>query len=333
MTSGFTIFAGTANAALAASIARQLGVGLGACGIERFPDGEVAVRLLEPVRRKEVFLVQPTSPPVNDNLVELLALADACRRAAAARITAVLPYFGYARADKRHGCREPITGRVIADLLEAVGIDHVVTVDLHAPQIEGFFHLPVDSLTAMPTLCRALRDRLPSDAVVVSPDAGRTRLATQYAQCLGAPVVVLHKQRESGTETHVTHVIGDVSNRPCLIVDDIISTGGTLAESVTALLNAGARPEIIIAATHGLLLQGVRDKLVDPAIREVLVTDSVSVTEQNWPQLRVASIAPLIADALERFLTDGTLGDLYKANASNPVADKEKKKHASTTLS
>jgi ribose-phosphate pyrophosphokinase len=317
---------------LATSVARQLGVRLGACSIERFPDGEVSVRLLEPVRRKEVFLVQPTSPPVNDHLVELLALADACRRAAAARITAVLPYFGYARADKREGCREPIIGRVIADLLEAVGIDHVVTVDLHTPQIEGFFHLPVDSLTAMPTLCGALGDRLPSDAVVVSPDVGRTRLATQYAQCLGARLVVLQKERMSGTETKVTHVIGDVSDRSCLIVDDIISTGGTLAESVTALLEAGARPEIIICATHGLLLQGARDKLDDPAIREVLVTDTVSVTEQ-WPQLRVVSIAPLIAGALERFLADGTLADLFKITAPNRAPDRRNKKHASTTLS
>jgi len=330
---GFTIFAGTANPALAASIASELGVQLGACNIERFPDGEVAVRVLEPVRRKEVFLVQPTSPPVNDHLVELLALADACRRAGAARITAVMPYFGYARADKRQGCREPITARVIADLLEAVRIDHVVTVDLHAPQIEGFFHLPVDSLTAMPTICRALGDRLPSDAVVVSPDVGRTRLATQYAQCLGARLVVLYKQRKSGTETKVTHVIGDVSNRSCLIVDDIISTGGTLAESVTALLEAGARPEIIISATHGLLLQGARDNLDHPAIREVLVTDTVPVREQNWPKLNVISIAPLIAGALQRFLADGTLADLYKVNAPKRGADKEKKKHASTTLS
>ena len=153
MSNGFTIFTGTANPALAAAIARGLGVQVGTCTIDRFPDGEVAVQLLESVRRKEVFLVQPTSPPVNDHLVELLALADACRRAAAARITAIVPYFGYGRADKRHGRREPITGRVIADLLEAVGIGHVVTVDLHTPQIEGFFYAPVDTLAAVPTLC------------------------------------------------------------------------------------------------------------------------------------------------------------------------------------
>jgi ribose-phosphate pyrophosphokinase len=296
---------------LAEAIACELDVQVGACTVDRFPDGEVAVQLLEPVRRKEVFLVQSTSPPVNDHLVELLALADACRRAAAARITAIVPYFGYARADKRHGRREPITARVAADLLEAVGIAHVVTVDLHTPQIEGFFHAAVDSLTAVPTLCRELRDRLPPGLAVVSPDVGRMRMATEYARCFGAPVIVLHKRRESGTETEVTHIVGDVSHRACLIVDDMISTGGTVAESVTALLEAGARPEIIVAATHGLLLPGAREKLDHPAVREVCVTDTVAVADRNWPQLHVVSIAPLMAGALERFLADGSIGDLY----------------------
>ena len=312
MSDAFTILAGTANPALAAAIARDLGVQVGACVIDRFPDGEVAVRLLEPVRRKEVFLVQPTSPPVNDHLVELLALADACRRAAAARITAIVPYFGYGRADKRHGRREPITGRMVADVLEAVGIAHVVTVDLHTPQIEGFFFAPVDSLTAMPTLCRALRDRLPADVVVVSPDAGRVRLATLYAQRVGVPVVVLHKRRESGTETEVTHVVGDVAGRPCLIVDDIVSTGGTVAESIRALLAVGARPEIVVAATHGVLLAGARDKLDQAGVREVWVTDTVPVDDKDWARVRVVSIAPVIAGALERFLADGSISDLYR---------------------
>jgi ribose-phosphate pyrophosphokinase len=308
---GFTIFAGTANPRLAEAIADELDVRVGACAVDRFPDGEVTVQLLEPVRRKEVFLVQPTSPPVNDHLVELLALADACRRAAAHRITAIVPYFGYARADKRHGRREPITARVAADLLETVGVTHVVTVDLHTPQIEGFFHAAVDSLTAVPTLCRALRDRLPPGVAVVSPDVGRMAMATEYARCFGAPVVVLHKRRESGTETEVTHIVGDVSQRACLIVDDMISTGGTVAESVTALLEAGARPEIIVVATHGLLLLGAPDKLDHPAVREVWVTDTVAVAEQDWSRLRVVSIAPLLAGALQRFLADGSIGDLY----------------------
>jgi ribose-phosphate pyrophosphokinase len=306
----FAILAGNANPGLAAAIARELGVQVGASVVERFPDGEVAVRLLQPLCRREVFLVQPTSPPVNDHLVELLALADAARRAAAARVTAIVPYFGYGRADKRAGRREPITGRVVADLLESVGIGYVVTVDLHTPQVEGFFHVPVDTLTAVPALCEALRDRLPPDTVVVSPDAGRVPLATDYAQRLGVPVVVLHKRRERGTETAVTHVVGEVSGRACLIVDDMISTGGTIAGSVEALLRAGARLEMVVAATHGLLLPGARRKLEQALVREVYVTDTVAVAEPDWPRLHVVSVAPIIAGAVKRWLADGSAGDL-----------------------
>jgi ribose-phosphate pyrophosphokinase len=308
----FTIFTGTANPALAAAIAGGLGIRVGACVVDRYPDGDVAVQLFDPIRRKEVFLVQPTAPPVNDHLVELLALADACRRAGAGRISAIVPFFGYGRADKRHGRREPIMARVVADLMEVVGISHVITVDLHTPQIEGFFHVPVDSLTAVPTLCRALRDRVPHDLVVVSPDVGRVAMATRYAeQCLGAPVIVLHKERMSGVETKVTRIVGEVLGRACLIVDDKISTGGTVAESIAALLAAGARPEIIVAATHGLFVGDARHKLSHPAVREVLVTDTVRAPEQDWPQLRVISIAPLIAEAVQRFLADGWLGELH----------------------
>ena len=310
-TDGFTVFAGTANPELAGAVARELGVRLGASAVERFPDGEVSVRLEEPVRGREVFIVQPTSPPVNEHLVELLAFADACRRSSAAAITAVVPYFGYARADKRHGRREPITASMAAGLMEAVGIDHVVTVDVHAPQIEGFFRAPVDSLTAVPALAGALEGRLGDGAAVVSPDAGRVKMATEYAHRLGASVAVLHKRRESGTETEVTHVVGDVSGRPCLIVDDMISTGGTIAESVKALLEAGARPGVTVAATHGLLLEGARAKLDREGVREVFVTDTVRVTTQDWPRLRVVSVAPLIAGAMRRFLADGSLSDLF----------------------
>ena len=309
MADNFTIFTGTANPELAGRIADELGVPLGTCTVERFPDGEISVRLEEPVRGREVFIVQPTSPPVNEHLVELLAFADACRRASAARITAIVPYFGYARSDKRHGRREPITASMVAGLLQAVGIDHVVTIDVHAPQIEGFFRVPVDSLTAVAVLSNALRDQLPGGTVVVSPDAGRMRMATEYAHRLEASVVVLHKRRESGTETTVTHVVGDVRDRACLIVDDMISTGGTIAESIEALLAAGARPEITVAATHGLLLRDARDNLAHEAVREVIVTDTVAAG-RSWRQLRVISVAPLIAGAIRQFLADGSLSDL-----------------------
>jgi ribose-phosphate pyrophosphokinase len=176
---------------------------------------------------------------------------------------------------------------MVADLLEAVGIAHVVTVDLHTPQIEGFFFAPVDSLTAVPVLCADVRDRQPTDVVVVSPDAGRVRLATDYARCLHAPLVVLHKRRASATETEVTHVVGDMAGHACLIVDDIVATGGTVAESIDALLAAGARPEVVVAATHGLLLPGAREKLERPGVREIVVTDTVAVTDKDWSRLRV----------------------------------------------
>jgi ribose-phosphate pyrophosphokinase len=310
MTEDFIIFAGTANPELAANVARELGVRLGACAVERFPDGETSVRLDEPVRGREVFVVQPTSPPVNEHLFELLAFADACRRASAERVTAVVPYFGYARADKRNGRREAITASMVADLMQAVGIGHVVTVDVHTPQTEGFFRVPVDNLSAVGVLADALRERLPAGAVVVSPDAGRVKMATEFAVRLSTPVVVLHKRRESGTETRVTHVVGDVRDRPCLVVDDMISTGGTIVESVKALLEAGARPEMTVASTHGLLLDGAREKLTRAGVREVFVTDTVPATEKGWPQLRVISVAPLVAAAIRRFLSDGSLGDL-----------------------
>jgi ribose-phosphate pyrophosphokinase len=305
MSDDFVIFSGSANPRLAEAIARELGEHTGACTVERFPDGEVAIKLLEPVRGKQVVLVQPTSPPVNDHLLELAALADACRRGAAARITAVVPYFGYGRSDKRQGRSEPIMGRVVADLLESVGVGHVITLDLHTPQTEGFFHAPIDILTAVPTLCDRLRNRLPAGAVVVSPDVGRVTLATQYAECLDLPLVVMHKKRVSGSETQITDVTGDVALRACLLVDDVISTGGTILESVKALLEAGARHEIIVAATHGLFVAGAREKLSHPAINELVVTDTVPVTESDLPRIRVISVAPIIAACLERLLSDG----------------------------
>jgi ribose-phosphate pyrophosphokinase len=307
----YGIFAVSATPELASAVAHELGLRLGACAVERFPDGETWVGLDEPVRGRDVFILQSTSPPVNESLVELLAFADACRRASAARITAIIPYFGYARQDKRHGRREPITASMVALLLQAVGISHVVTVDLHTPQIEGFFQIPVDSLTAVPTLSKALSTRLPKGVVVVSPDAGRVKMATEYAQRLGASVAVLHKRRESGTETKVTHLVGDVRDRPCLIIDDMISTGGTISESIEALLKAGARPEITIAATHGVFVEGCRDKLSHKAVREVLVTDTISVAAQGWEQLKVVSVAPIIASAIQKFAADGSIRDLY----------------------
>jgi ribose-phosphate pyrophosphokinase len=309
--SSAVLFSGTAHPSMAASIATHAKICLGTCAIDRFPDGEMSVRLLEPVRRREVFLVQPLSPPVNDHLVELLILADACRRAAARCLTAVIPYLGYSRADKRHGCREAISSSMVADLLQAVGIGHVVTMDLHAPQIEGFFHVPVDSLTAVPTLCETIRPQIPQGLVVVAPDAGRVKMATEYAHRFDAPVVVLHKRRAGGAETAVTHLVGDVRDKSCLIIDDMISTGDTIAQATEALRKAGAHPDITVAATHGLLLPAARERLNEVGIDKIFVTDTLRVSQGEWPQLQVVSVAPVFAAALQRFMVDGSLGDLF----------------------
>lgn len=305
-----TLLTGTAHPDLGHAIARELGIQPGECTVQRFPDGEVTVQLLETVRHKEVFIVQPTAPPVNENLVELLTFVDTCRRSSARRITVIVPYFGYARADKRHGRREPVTASMVASLLQTVGVDQVVTMDLHAPQIEGFFHVPLDSLTAVPLLAKTIREHQSRDTIVVSPDAGRVRMATEYARRLDTSVVVMHKNRTSGRSTAVTHIVGDVEDRKCLIVDDMIATAGTIGESVAALLDAGARSDMEIAATHGLFLEGSEEVLMHEAIRRVYVTDTIPVAHKRWEKLHIVSAAPLIAGAIQRFMVSGPIRDL-----------------------
>lgn len=302
----FVILGGTSNTRLAEAVAEILQLRLGASRISRFPDGEVAIEVKESVRDCEVFVVQSTCPPVDENLIELLAVIDCCRRASALKVTAIVPYFGYARADKRRGRQEPITASMVAVMMEAAGVDQLITFDLHTPQTEGFFHIPVDTLTAVPTLCAAMCQYLPPGTVVVSPDEGRVKTAAEYARRLGSDVAVLHKERESGSETRVTHVVGNVCDRPCLIIDDMISTGGTIAESITSLIECGARSEITVAATHGLFVQHAREKLSShEAVRQIFVTDTVPVSQGEWAQLHIVSIAPLVAAAINRCAVTG----------------------------
>lgn len=304
------VLSGSANPTLAQDIVSRLDLSLGTVTSERFPDGETSIRLATSVRGRMVFLIQPTCAPVNEHLMELLMLADTCRRAAAGRIIAVIPYFGYARADKRQGRREPIAASMVAQLMQAVGIQHVITLDLHAPQIEGFFHIPVDSLTAVPFLCDAVRDHLPADTVVVSPDAGRVHMASEYAQNLNTTVAVVHKRRESGVATEVTHVVGDVRDHACLIIDDMISTGGTIARASDALLRAGARTEMVVAATHGLFVAGARQQLAAKHLHAIYVTNSLPGPASVWPRLHTVSIAWLMAEAIRRLATHEPLQEL-----------------------
>jgi len=302
LANGCVFFGGSANPDLAEQVASQLGLPLGRRRVERFPDGEVSVRLEDSVRRKEVFVLQPTSPPVDQNLVELLAFADAARRAAADRVTAVIPYFGYARSDRRHGRRESIAARMVGDVLQAVGIRQVVTVDLHTEQIEGFFNIPVEHLSAVPILAEACREHLGPDAVVVAPDEGRVRMATRYSDDLRLPLVALQKRRENGGKAAITGIAGDVAGRSCLLVDDMVSTGGTLVAAMDALLAAGARPDIRIAITHGLLIGDARAVLDRDELVELLVTDTVPTGHGDWSKLRVLPVAPLIASAVREFI-------------------------------
>lgn len=306
------ILCGTASHWLCSRVAQLLEVVPGACTVERFPDGEVNVRIDEPVRGHEVFLLQSTSPPVDQNIIELLALADASRRSGAASITAVVPYFGYARGDKRNGQRAPVTGRMVATLFEAIGIQHLLTVDLHAPQLEGFFQIPVDGITAVPALCHAVQGFLEEGTVVVSPDEGRMKMASDFAHRLKAPLVVLHKQRKDGRTTRITNVIGDVRDRPCLIIDDMISTGATITNAVDALIAAGAKGGVLVAATHPVFSGDVRKRLTHPAIRKIFVTDSIPVPPGTWPELKVVTLAPLLAAAIRRFRAGESIGDLFK---------------------
>jgi len=292
------LFSGSANPHLAGAVARELAIPLGRATVERFPDGEVSVHLNESVRNREVFILQPTAPPVDPNLMELVAFADAARRAAAGRIVAIVPYFGYARSDKRGERRDPIMASAVAAMLQGAGVDHVVTIDPHSPQLEGYFRIPIDTLSAVTTLALSLRHRVPQNAVIVAPDVGALRLATRYADIIDRPVVVMHKRRATARATLVTHIVGDVEHRPALIVDDMISTGETIRRCVDALLGAGAQPEMIVAATHGLFLEGAPHKLDVVSVREVVVTDTIVQT--FWPKLKTVSVAALIAGAINR---------------------------------
>jgi ribose-phosphate pyrophosphokinase len=309
------LLGGSANPDLTHAVSRELGITPGALQVERFPDGETSVRLLESVCRREVFIVQSTAPPVNEHLMELLLLADACRRDAAARITAIIPYFGYARADSRHGKLEPVSASTVAGLLQSVGLDHVITVDLHAAPIEGFFHIPIDILTAVPMMAGVIRPQIPADTLVVSPDAGRVTMATRYAELLGTSVIVMHKQRISGEATRVTRLIGEVRKRTCLIIDDMIVTGETIAQAIGALLDAGANEEIYIAATHGLFVKDVRRKLSHPALRSIFTTDTVASHAQTWTPVQVFSVAGLIAGAIRSIVSAGSLGTSVEQTA------------------
>jgi len=301
------VIAGSANEPLAASISAELGVKLHERLAQRFDDGELHVEIEESIRGCDVYVIQPTSLPVDEHVMELLFLADACRRAGAARLTAVVPYFGYARQDRRASGREPVGARVIADLIEAAGFTRVVAVDLHAPEIEGFFHMPVEHLSAAALLARAIRTT--RDMVIVAPDLGAVKLAERYQAFLQLPVVVLHKSRLSGSAVALRTIIGDVKDRAPLIVDDMITTGATIEAAVTGLLDAGCKPDVSVLATHALFVGPAIARLQALSIRQLIATNSVNATAVPVP-FQVVNLAPMLADAIARLHRDQSLGSL-----------------------
>ncbi len=295
---GLCIIAGSASTALANAVAGRLDVEPVRRTVERFPDGELHVELAESVRGKDVYLVQALSPPAEANLFELLLLADACRRSGAERLTAVVPYLGYARQDRRARGREAIGARVVADLIGTGGFARVVCLDLHAPALEGFFASPVDHLTAVPALADVLRATYRNDGVVVAPDVGAAKLADAYASLLVLPAAVVHKVRMSGERVAVRQLTGEVRDRRPILVDDMITTGGTIEAAVRALLDAGCRPEITVVATHGLLVGGAIERLSALPIERFVVTDSVAQPVALPRRFQVVPLAGLLADAI-----------------------------------
>ncbi|HIE52636.1 MAG TPA: ribose-phosphate pyrophosphokinase [Armatimonadetes bacterium] len=313
-TEGYRIFAGTSNPDLAREIAEYLHTSLGQMRLERFSDGEIYAASEENVRGVDAFVVQSTCPPVNDNIMELAIIIDSLKRASAERITAVVPYYGYARQEKKDAPREPIAARLVADILAtAAGADRVVTIDLHAGAIQGFFRIPTDHLTALPMFANYfLRKRL-EGITVVAPDAGRVKAAEKLADYLNAPLTVVYKRRPHHQEAEVTHVVGDLEGQIPIIYEDMIATGGTLEACVEALLDHGAKPEIYIAATHPILTGPAVKRLNRREIAEVVVTNTIPVPpEKRFPRLRILSIAPLLAEAIRRIHHNESVSALFK---------------------
>lgn len=305
------LISGTAHRALAERIACQLGTQLADVHVTAFPDGETFVKINENIRGADVFIVQPSCPPTNHNLMELLIMVDAARRASAGRITAVMPFFGYARQDRKDQPRVPITAKLVANLLTSAGVGRVLTMDLHAPQIQGFFDIPVDHLYAKPALIGYLRERHPdtSNLTVVSPDVGGVKMARAYADALGAELAIVAKHRVSATRVEAMNVIGDVQDRDVVLVDDMTETAGTLCAAADILRKHGAR-RIYAGVSHAVLGEMGRQRLLDSAIEEVITTDSVP--QATGEKVRAVGIAPLLGEAIRRISGGESVTSLFE---------------------
>ncbi len=309
----FKIFSGTANPELAKKICNYLKVPLGECIIKRFSDGELFVEIKENVRGADVFIIQSTCPPVNEYLMELLIMIDAARRASARRITAVIPYYGYARQDRKTAPRTPISAKLVANLIVTAGARRVLTMDLHAGQIQGFFDIPVDHLYALPVFLKYIKDTFSNtEIVIVSPDAGGVERAREYAKRLNTTIAIVDKRRERPNESAVMNIIGEVKNKVAIIIDDMVDTGGTMCQAAKALLEKGAI-EVYGMATHPVLSGNAIEKIKNSPLKALLVSDTIPLKEEVkvLNKIKVLSVAELLGEAIKRIHTDESISSLF----------------------
>ena len=317
------LLSGRSHPALGQEVADHLGVELCPVSAYDFANGEIFVRFEESVRGCDAFVIQSHTAPINTWIMEQLIMVDALKRASAKRITVIAPFYGYARQDKKHRGREPISARLMADLFKAAGADRLITVDLHTSQIQGFFDGPVDHLFALPLLAQHVSSRVDRDRItVVSPDAGRVRVAEKWTDILGAPLAIIHKRRDPDTpnEVRVFEVVGDVKDRVCVVVDDMIDTGGTIVKAADTLFDNGAA-EVIVAATHGILSPPAAERLAASRVSEVVVTNTLPIPpERQFEKLTILSIAPLLAKAIYEVFTDGSVTSMFEETEQVSVA-------------
>ena len=308
------LFTGRANPQLAEGICRYLGIEMGHIEVSEFSDGELFVQVQENIRGQDVFLMQSTCQPVNQHFMELLIMADACKRASAARITAVLPYFGYSRQDRKDRPRVPITAKLVADLITTAGVNRLLTVDLHTGQLQGYFNIPVDHLFATPVLVEHFQRQQYHDLIIIAPDAGGVERAGAFAKRLDVPLGIIDKRRVSDRKNiaKVVHIIGDVAGCDVLIVDDMVDTAGTLVEATEALLDEGAR-RVFAGATHAVLSGPAMQRLASSKLEELVVTNTIPLgsKEQSWDRIRVLPMAPLLGEAIRRIHCDESVSSLF----------------------
>ena len=317
------LLSGRSHPELAESVADELGIALSPTLAYDFANGEIFIRFRESVRGTDAFVLQSHTTPINTWIMEQLIMIDALKRASAKRITVIVPFYGYARQDKKHRGREPISARLMADLFKAAGADRLMTVDLHTSQTQGFFDGPVDHLFALPLLAAHVASRVATDQItVVSPDAGRVRVAERWTDVLGAPLAIIHKRRDPDVpnQVRVFEVVGDVKDRVCVVVDDMIDTGGTIVKAAETLFENGAK-DVIVAATHGILSDPACDRLQQSQISEVVVTDTLPIPqERQFDKLTVLSIAPLLGTAINEVFTDGSVTSMFEAATADEAS-------------